>query len=437
MRAVWVAVAAVMWWGTTGFAQNPPSIILPPIAPADEAPLSGGTSVSRPLTPVEIPPEKPPELRPPDPVQRVEEIHEQKYERRGPLGPSWDNMELLLWWPKAHPLPPLVTASRSGVPPTLGNPATTLLIGNRALANQDMAGGRFTLGWAINEPQTLGFELVYFFLGSRTLHQTIRDGSGFQSLGLPYINATTGREDVFPLAAPGISTGSIFVTTTTRAQGAEANFVANLYDGKSLRLNGLAGYRFLQVQEGLTLEQMRTRFGTPGEFGPIYDQFDAHNRFHGGQFGLHADISGQWVFCELTGKVALGQTFEVVKIDGATTTYTPVIGGLSVQHAPGGVFALPTNIGRSTQTAFAVVPEGIFKVGLKLGDTGRFFVGYNFIYLSDAVRPGDQVDRTLNPTQIPALNVARGLVGVDRPRSQFNRSDFWAQGLILGLETRY
>jgi hypothetical protein len=100
MRAVWVAVAAVSCWpAATGFAQNPPPIVLPPIAPAEEGPLGGGTSVSRPLTPVEIPPAKPPEATMPDPVQRVEEIHEQKYERRGPLGPSWDGMELscLVW----------------------------------------------------------------------------------------------------------------------------------------------------------------------------------------------------------------------------------------------------------------------------------------------------------------------------------------------------
>ena len=441
MRAVWVAVAAVICWASAGFTQDPPPIPLPPVTPIEEAPLGGGKSVSRPLTPVDFPPEKsiqlPPETTATDPVQRVEGIHQQKYERRGPLGPDWDSMEYLLWWPKAHPLPPLVTASRSGLPPVLGNPGTTLLVGNRALANQDISGGRFTLGSAINEDQTLGAELTYFFLGSRTLHETIRNGNGYQAVGLPFLNATTGREDVFPLAAPGISSGSVFVTTTTRVQGAEANMVANLHDGKSLRLNGLVGYRFLQVHEGLTLEQMRVQFGVPGSFGPIYDQFDGHNRFHGGQLGLHADISGKWFFCELTGKCALGQVFEVVRIDGASTTYTPVLGGISAQHAPGGVFALPTNIGRITQTAFAVVPEGIFKVGIKLGDAGRFFVGYNFLYLSDAVRPGDQVDRTINPTQIAALNPGGGLAGLDRPRGLFNHSDFWVQGLILGLETRY
>jgi hypothetical protein len=437
MRAVWAAVAAVC-------VVLPGRVTGQGVPPADEPPLGGGTTVSRPLTPVDIPPVGPPAINTveppkPEPVERVEEIQQQKYQRRGPLGPSWSSKELLLWWPKAHPLPPLVTGSRTGAPPVLGEPGTTLFVGNRALDNQDIAGGRFTLGWSLNEPETVGFELVYFFLGSRTLHQTFRDVGNprARALGLPYVNALPGREDVFPLAAPGLSTGSVFVTTTTRVQGAEANFVANLHDGKTMKLNGLVGYRFLQVHEGLTVEQMRIRFGTPGEFGPIYDQFDAHNRFHGGQLGLHADMSFGVVFCELTGKVALGQTFEVVKIDGATATFTPVLGGVAIQRLPGGVYALPTNIGRYTQGTFAVVPEGTFKVGLKLGDCARFYVGYNFLYLSDAVRPGDQLDRTLNPALIPVLNPGGGFASPDRPRPLFNRSDFWAQGLLIGLETRY
>jgi putative beta barrel porin BBP7 len=439
MRSVWFAVAIVAFCiSAPGFALNDPPGLLPPAAPDEEVPLRGGKTVSRPLTPVEIPPEGPGEPSPPAAIERIESVCEQRLERRGPLGPSWDGMELLLWWPKAQPLPPLVTASRSGAPPVLDNPGTTLLIGGRAIANQDIAGGRFTLGWAVNNAQTLGFELVYFFLGSRKLDETVRavNNPSVRSLGIPFVNAATGREDVFLLAAPGVSTGSVFVSTTTRVQGAEANIVANLLDGRAFRLNGLVGYRFLQVHEGLTVEQMRVRFGTPGTFGPIYDQFDAHNRFHAGQLGLHADFTGEWVFCELTGKVALGRTFEVVKIDGATSVYAPVIGGVApVQYSPGGVLALPSNIGRTTENAFAVVPEATFKIGIKLGDSGRFYVGYNFIYLSDAVRPGDQVDRTVNPAQIPALNPG-GLVA-DRPRSHFNRSDFWAQGLMIGLETRY
>ncbi len=438
MRAVWVTVIAVFVVAPDrGFSQG----VLPPIAPGpgDGPHLPGGLEVSQPLSPVEIPTLAPPEPNPPprvDPVERVEEVRQQKQGCRGPLGPNWDSFEFLLWWPKAHPLPPLVTASRMGPLPVLGDPNTVPVVGGRALGNQDAAGGRFTLGRAVNQGQTVGFELVYFFLGSRTLKATVSDVGNprIRALGLPYINALTGREEVFPTAAPGVANGSSYVTTTTRVQGAEANVVANLYDGKGVRLNGLLGYRFLQVHEGLTVEQMR--YAATG-FGPIYDAFDGHNRFHGGQLGLHADLSRGWVFCELTGKVALGRTFEVVRIDGATSIHVPGAGGLVNTHFPGGVYALPTNIGRYTFGSFAVVPEGTLKVGLKLSDSGRLYVGYNFLYLSDAVRPGDQLDRTVNPGNIPALNPTAAFLPPDRPRPMINRSEFWAQGLIVGLETRY
>lgn len=440
MRFVWVALAVCIPAGA--FGQVAPPMVPPPAVVVDEPPIGGATIVSRPLTPVEIPSvDKPttlPEPEVPDAVQRIEEIQYPRCERRGPLGPSWSSMELLLWWPRAAPLSPLVTTARTGAP-ALGNPGTTLVIGNRAIANPDVDGGRFTLGWSINEPQTSGFELAYFFLGSRTIHAAVsnRGGPSSRAIGLPFVNAATGQADAFLVAAPGAGAGSAFVTTTTRLQGAEANLVTNLHDGTSFRLNGLIGYRFLQVNEGLTVESLRVRFGTPGDFGNTYDEFSTSNRFNGGQLGLHADIVGKWVFCELTGKVALGQVFEVVKIDGATALYTPVLGGVSVQNMPGGVFAQATNIGRYTKGAFAVVPEGTFKIGLKFGDSGRFFVGYNFLYLSDAARPGDQVDQTVNVSQIPALNPSGSFSGPDRPRPGFNRSDYWVQGLMLGLETRY
>jgi Putative beta barrel porin-7 (BBP7) len=441
MRAMWLAVAAVVLaCPAQAFAQA----LLPPIVPGpSEGPaLPGGTDVSRPLTPVEIPapPVPAPDANPepkPEALQRLEEVQQQKPTRSGPLGPAWDNLEFLLWWSKAHPIPPLVAASRNGGPPVLGSDRTSLLVGSRAIDNQDVAGGRFTLGASVNEAETVGFELGYFFLGSRTINTTIDDFGNprVRALGLPFINAVTGNEDVFLTAAPGVAAGSIFATTTTRVQGAEANAIVNLYDNKGMKLNGIVGYRFLQVQEGLTIEQMRY---TATNFGPIYDEFDGHNRFNGGQVGLHADLSRGMLFCELTGKIALGQNFEVVKIDGSTGVHTPLPGGLFNQTLLGGVYALPSNIGRYTRSAFAVVPEGTFKVGLKLNDSGRFFVGYNFLYLSDAVRPGDQIDRTLNPAQIPALNPggSASFAGA-RPFPQINHSDFWTQGLLIGLETRY
>ncbi|MCE9562326.1 MAG: BBP7 family outer membrane beta-barrel protein [Planctomycetes bacterium] len=428
MRAVWIAVATMF----AVVVDRADAQELPPIsaAPGDGSTLPGGTDVSRPLTPVEIP--APPKVLQPNPdpkpeaIERVEQVQQQKAKPRGPLGPSWDDLELLLWWSKAHPIPPIITASHMGGSPVLGSPETFLVVGGRSLGSQAIAGGRFTFGAALNETETVGGELVYFFLGSQTFNTTISGvNPRIQSLGLPYTNSVTGREEAFPLVLPGVSTGSVYATTTTRLQGAEANGVANLFDVVGFKMNGLLGYRFLQVNEGLTIEQRR--FASTGT-GSIYDEFNGHNQFHGGQLGLHADVSHGVVFCEMTGKVALGQTFEMVRIDGATA-----IGGF----VPGGVYATAANIGRYTRNVFAVVPEGTFKIGVKLNDSGRFYVGYNFLYLSDSVRPGDQIDRTLNPANIPSLNPGGAFIPSDRPRPLMNRTDFWTQGFTIGLETRY
>ncbi len=435
MRAVWVAVAVILGMASLALGQD----VLPPIVPAPqvEPVLAGGLEVSRPLTPVAVPSEpaqsqtlvQAPKQEPVEAVQRVEELGKHTESPRGPLGPSWNEYAYLLWWPKAHPVPPLVTASRIGTPPILDNFDTLLLVGNQAIDNPDFSGGRFKTGWAINNEETLGFEMVYFFLGSRTQKALVNaiDNPRIGALGLPFVNAITGENDVFLTAAPGVASGSVYTTTTTRVQGAEANFVANVHNGSCVKLNGLLGYRFLQVHEGLTVEQLR--FANGGST-TIYDEFNAHNRFHGGQLGLNADVSMGAVYCELGAKVALGQTYQVVRIDGATATAAGVT-------TPGGVYALPSNIGRYSAGIFAVVPEGSIKFGVKLSDSGRFYVGYNFLYLSDAVRPGDQIDTVLNPANIPALNSNGGWIPPDRPRALFNRSEFWAQGLVFGLETRY
>ena len=87
------------------------------------------------------------------------------------------------------------------------------------------------------------------------------------------------------------------------------------------------------------------------------------------------------------------------------------------------------------QSRFAVLPEAKLKLGCRLGDNCHLFAGYDFMYLSDAVRPGDQVDLTIDPSRAPIL--ATGGIGPLRPRQSFARSDFWVQGLLLGFDCRY
>ena len=86
---------------------------------------------------------------------------------------------------------------------------------------------------------------------------------------------------------------------------------------------------------------------------------------------------------------------------------------------------------------FAVVPELGINVGYQINPLWRVFVGYNFLYLSDVVRPGNQIDRVVNTTQLPSVLGPGMLVGPARPTFVMKGTDFWAQGLSVGLEFRY
>jgi len=407
-----------------------------PVAPGEPGLLPGGKDVSQPLQPVGPVPAEPKGSAPPAEPQVEVKPKPERECPCGPLGPSWDDFQLMYWWPMRQPVPALVYGTRSGLPPFPGQNDTRLLVGGRGIDSQPSAGGRFTLGHSLDKDETIGWEATYFFLGTRTLRQNVHSFSGgpAESIGLPYTNAATGASEILTLARPGMTDTLLTASTSVRVQGWEVTGVANVVDEKNLKINALYGWRYFQVHEGLRLEQMQFRYFPGGELFRTADQFDAHNRFHGGQLGLHTDLRRGIVFCEMTAKIAFGQTYEVVKNEGMTVLQGPT--GIRA-FGGSGIYVQPSSAGRTANGVFAVVPEGTVKFGLRLSDSGRIFVGYSFIYLSDAVRPGDQIDRTLNPAQVPLVSGNGPVYGNDRPARLFNRSDFWTQGLIIGLETRY
>src|SRR5208282_1869828 len=174
-------------------------------------------------------------------------------------------------------------------------------------------------------------------------------------------------------------------------------------DCNHYRLDLLGGFRYVQFDENLQFSEATAGVlggFTPGSVIGTTDQFNTQNRFYGGQLGLRFEgQSGPW-FLNATAKVALGEMHESVGIGGLTTTSGL---GLPTTTAQGGFFALSTNSGRFTRDRFAVVPEGIFQVGYQVSSRLRLFVGYDFLYLSDVARPGNQIDHTINPTQLPFL----------------------------------
>ena len=98
-----------------------------------------------------------------------------------------------------------------------------------------------------------------------------------------------------------------------------------------------------------------------------------------------------------------------------------------------GLLAQSTNSGRFTRDMFSVVPEIGVNVGYQITDNLTAYVGYNFLYWTNVARPGDQIDRTINISQLSGGNLAGPARPVFTPRA----TDFWAQGVNFGLAFRW
>ncbi|MCS6849747.1 MAG: BBP7 family outer membrane beta-barrel protein [Gemmataceae bacterium] len=366
----------------------------------------------------------------------------------GPPGRLWVAAEYLLWWTKGAPNPvPLLTTN----PPTstsdgiLGYPDVTILFGGQNLDSEPFSGGRFSAGWWLNREQTLGAQGIFFFLGQRTQHLFV-GSDAYPVLARPFFSVhevpeliTNNGELSQIIALPGFQTGSFAARASQSLWGAEGNALCNLCCGCKHRLDVLAGFRYLDLEEDFRMLESGTFADTvpvPDLAGRRFigiDNFATDNEFYGGQVGLAGEYRFNRWYLQLVGKIAFGVMQQEIDITGSQTLIAP--NGTTLV-SPGNLLALPTNIGNHRRDVFAVVPEVNVNVGYQVTDHVRVMAGYSFLYLSNVVRPGDQIDRNIDVSWIPNFGVSQPPIS-NRPTVPFKESDFWAQGLNFGLELRW
>ncbi len=370
----------------------------------------------------------------------------------GPAGRVWADAELLLWWTRGMNVPPLITSSPSGTPRDLagviGAPTTRILFGGDEEDNGMRPGFRVRLGTWLDDCQTCGIEGSYFFLGSKSEGRTFGPADS-PVLARPFIDVNPGVTNPFGAGAvgfgspnselvvfPGVLTGIANVRTSTDLYGFDANARKNLFCSCDYRLDVLAGYRYLNLQDEVSINENLTVLSADNPSIPqgtnfiVSDRFKTINDFNGGQLGLAGEYrTGRWY---LGGRnlVALGDTHSEVTISGNTVVTQP--GGVPMVNA-GGLLTQPTNIGTFNNDRFSVVYEAQTILGYQVTDGIRAFVSYSFLYWTNVARAGDQIDLVVNSSQIPPGT----LNGAARPVFVRNDTNFWAQGISFGLEMRY
>jgi hypothetical protein len=165
----------------------------------------------------------------------------------------------------------------------------------------------------------------------------------------------------------------------------------------------------------------------------VSDDFDTENDFHGADLGAVLGLRrGAWLL-DVTTKVALGDMRESLRIDGSTTVagFAPLAGGW---------LAAPSNIGQYTDHEFAAIPELGVRLAFVAFNVVQLSVGYDLTYVSSVVRTGDQIDRSVSPSQLASLPLARGggsPSGTLRPQPRLDDSALWMHGITFGAELRW
>jgi hypothetical protein len=241
------------------------------------------------------------------------------------------------------------------------------------------------------------------------------------------------------VAFPGVLEGAIDVRSDMEFVGAECLWRRMALCRPKLRLDVVAGYRYGRLFDRVKTDEILVSLDPVSGWSADtiiqrQDLFETINDFHGGEVGLLARwCRGCWSV-DVSGKVALGGTTITTTIDGFTQTEEPIDDeNVLVTSYSGGLLALPTNIGRYRQRAFAVMSE--LGATLRYELTGELWVrfGYDLVTWSRVDRAADQIDVGVNPSQIAPGT----LVGEARPAFTPKSTSFWAQGLHVGLEHRF
>jgi len=353
---------------------------------------------------------------------------------RGPVGSFELGLEGMAWWFQASPEPvPLVTNI------IVGTPATQIYLGGQDLSVGVTAGGKIAGSYVLSDHTAL--EGNFLFVPDRSTTRSISSTGQIGSVDLivPYLDANTNQENGTQISFAPIYSGSATEKYTVGMLGAEVNAALAFSHSGTWTVEGLGGVRYWRLHETLSFATSSPFIAPfpPGTWNTL-DQFATADNFYGLQGGLRAVYDGGKFFGTGVVKVALGAMVQSVDISGSLVTDEFSADG-SLQKFLGGYFALPSNIGNYSRAAFSVMPEVDIRIGYRVTPTLSILVGYSFLYASDVVRPGNQIDRTVNTTQSTAYteNPTPTPEGPARPAFSFHDSGFWAQGASFGLAYRF
>lgn len=377
----------------------------------------------------------------------------------------WVDAAVLGWKIGDAPQPtPLVTAGSltAPLPGALGQPGTSVQIGGTSVSLPMELGGRLALGTWIDRAAGLGIEIGGFVLTPATARQSVSTNGmpGSATYAVPvfdlsgYTSGGAPGQSIYVLPGPFPNgpgfTGAMQRTMSAQMVGAELVGVQRLHDDRALKVEALAGYRWLQLTEGLEFDVQTAGVAGSSNAGQMFsshDGFHTRNSFNGAQIGMRAEAQYAGFVLRASLKGALGDMYRSLSVDGSSTTtagtlFFPVSGGAG-SILGGGIFAQPSNIGAYGSHQLAGVAELGVRTGYRVTDVLIPYIAYNALYVGSLIRPGDAMNPAINTTATALAAASRGsgfaspVGGPVGPTVNAGGTGVWIQDVSAGVALRF
>ncbi|HVS36078.1 MAG TPA: BBP7 family outer membrane beta-barrel protein [Gemmataceae bacterium] len=329
-------------------------------------------------------------------------------------------------WTKHNSAPILVTQGSifDPIPGALAQPGTTPIIGGTIDGDTYHSGARLSFAYDCCCDRSWTVDANVFALQDRTETQNASNGGGgFTVLARPFFSVPANSQSAVLIADSGLTSGGVAVQLKQQVYGGDANVIWNFWPGEggSWAASMLLGGRALSVDEQMFVTDTVQGLPTSTLSGVSVfqnDNISCHNYFYGAQPGVvYSWYLGSFSL-DLIGKVAFGYTDEWLSMNGVTQT---TFRGRTTT-ANGALLVLPSNAGTYHKDEFAVAPELLINAKYAFNQYFRVGVGYDYLYLSRLLRPGDQVDEEV------------GGAAPVHPTALLKQSDWWMEGFTASLE---
>ncbi len=348
-------------------------------------------------------------------------------------GRTWVQLDYLLWWVQGQNIPALATT-----------PAGNVVFGQERIDGGAFNGLRLRGGYFFDCQGMCGLMVDFFGLGNNGSQVGVASPGG--GLRMPFTDmdlslpANLGPDGCACLddlvgTPSSVPIDSISTRSSSDIWSGGAYYRGRIFGAYNccacgdsccpglhrygFRLDKIIGYRYFGFDESL---------GINGVFTPATgrivanDLFATQNRFHGLDLGLVYEVDrGRWSL-ETIGRMAMGVNFQELSITGRG-------------NQGGGIFSQYTNAGTYEHDAFTVIPELDLILAYAITPRFRARIGYSGIFLSNVIRPANQIDtrldgRFFDATQPRPLNNPLAFF----PRPRYETESVWLHGLSFGFE---